>query len=139
MVSVIQQQQIDQLNINPKECIEWVKQGFLMKDEVQMPAKLSVHPQGEDFMTSMPCLLPKHDGKKYFGINTDDKTPFFMKVPKLINAALYEIRINDDVGLLSFADHSYYLAVIGPVIFIEVSTEEQRQKYGIVFTSCIDE
>ena len=68
MVSVIQQQQIDQLNINPKECIEWVKQGFLMKDEVQMPAKLSVHPQGEDFMTSMPCLLPKHDGKKYFGI-----------------------------------------------------------------------
>ena len=68
MVSVIQQQQIEQLNINPKECIEWVKQGFLMKDEAQMPAKLSVHPQGEDFMTSMPCLLPKHNGKKYFGL-----------------------------------------------------------------------
>ena len=84
-------------------------------------------------------LILDDDAKKYFGINTDDKTPFFMKVPKLINAALYEIRINDDVGLLSFADHSYYLAVIGPVIFIEVSTEEQRQKYGIVFTSCIDE
>lgn len=68
MVSVIQQQQIEQLNINPKECIEWVKQGFLMKDEAQMPAKLSVHPQGEDFMTSMPCLLPKHNGRKYFGL-----------------------------------------------------------------------
>lgn len=68
MVSVIQQQQIDQLNINPKECIEWVKQSFLMKDEAQMPAKLSVHPQGEDFITSMPCLLPKRNGKKYFGI-----------------------------------------------------------------------
>lgn len=68
MVSVIQQQQIDQLNINPKDCIEWVKQGFLMKDDAQMPAKLSVHPQGEDFMTSMPCLLPKHNGKKYFGL-----------------------------------------------------------------------
>ena len=67
-VSVIQQEQIDQLNISPKECIEWVKQGFLMKDEAQMPAKLSVHPQGEDFMTSMPCLLPKHNGKKYFGL-----------------------------------------------------------------------
>ena len=67
MVSVIQQQQIDQLNINPKECIEWVKQGFFMKDDVQMPAKLSVHPQGEDFITSMPCLLPKRNGKKYFG------------------------------------------------------------------------
>ena len=39
-----------------------------MKDDVQMPAKLSVHPQGEDFMTSMPCLLPEYNGKKYFGI-----------------------------------------------------------------------
>ena len=68
MVSIIQQQQIDALNISPKECVEWVKQGFLMKDEAQMPAKLSVHPQGEDFMTSMPCLLPKHNGKKYFGL-----------------------------------------------------------------------
>ena len=68
MVSVIQQQQIDALNISPKECIEWVKQGFLMKDDAQMPAKLSVHPQGEDFMTSMPCLLPKYNGIKYFGL-----------------------------------------------------------------------
>ena len=68
MVSIIQQQQIDALNISPKECMEWVKQGFLMKDDAQMPAKLSVHPQGEDFMTSMPCLLPKHDGRKYFGL-----------------------------------------------------------------------
>lgn len=68
MVSVIQQSQIEQLHINPLECIEWVKFGFLAKDDAQMPAKLSVHPQGEDFMTSMPCLLPKYDGKKYFGI-----------------------------------------------------------------------
>lgn len=68
MVHVIQQEQIDKLHINPKECIEWVKEGFLMKDEVQMPAKLSVHPQGEDFITSMPCLLPLRNGKKYFGL-----------------------------------------------------------------------
>lgn len=68
MVHVIQQEQIDKLHINPKECIEWVKEGFLMKDEVQMPAKLSVHPQGEDFITSMPCLLPIRNGKKYFGL-----------------------------------------------------------------------
>ena len=39
-----------------------------MKDDVQMPAKLSVHPQGEDFITSMPCLLPEKNGKKYFGV-----------------------------------------------------------------------
>lgn len=68
MVSVIQQSLIEQLNINPAECIEWVRFGFLSKDDVQMPAKLSVHPQGEDFMTCMPCLQPEYNGKKYFGI-----------------------------------------------------------------------
>lgn len=67
-VAIIQQMQIDSLHISPAECIEWVQEGFLMKDEVQLPAKLSVHPQGEDFITSMPCLLPERDGKKYFGI-----------------------------------------------------------------------
>ena len=67
-VSVIQQEQIDRLRISPKECIEWVRQGFLLKDEAQMPAKLSVHPQGEDFMTAMPCLLPELNGRKYFGL-----------------------------------------------------------------------
>lgn len=67
-VSVIQQTQIDALKISPATCVEWVKEAFLMKDDIQMPAKLSVHPQGEDFITSMPCLLPEHNGKKYFGI-----------------------------------------------------------------------
>lgn len=39
-----------------------------MKDDIQMPAKQSVHPQGEDFITSMPCLLTEHNGRKFFGI-----------------------------------------------------------------------
>jgi ornithine cyclodeaminase len=67
-VSVIQQSLIEELGVRPCDCIAWVKEGFLMKDEVQMPPKLSVLPQGDDFMTSMPCLLPERDGKKYFGV-----------------------------------------------------------------------
>ena len=67
-VSVIQQSQIDALQLNPATCVEWVKEAFLMKDDIQMPAKMSVHPQGEDFITSMPCLLPESQGRKYFGI-----------------------------------------------------------------------
>ena len=90
MVSIIQQQQIDALNISPKECIEWVKQGFLMKDDAQMPAKLSVHPQGEDFMTSMPCLLPKYNGRKYFGLKLvsriEGQTPTLKSDITLYNA-----------------------------------------------------
>lgn len=34
-----------------------------MKSECQLPAKMSVHPTGNDFFTTMPCLLPKQIGK----------------------------------------------------------------------------
>ena len=67
-IAIIQQDRIKALDISPNECIKWVEEGFRMKDDVQMPAKLSVHPQGEDFMTTMPCLLPEQEGKKRFGI-----------------------------------------------------------------------
>ena len=67
-VKIIQQNDIVGLDISPALCVEWAKNAFLLKDEAQMPAKLSVHPQGEDFITTMPCLLPAHDDKKYFGV-----------------------------------------------------------------------
>lgn len=67
-IAVISQDTIASLGITPSECIKWVEEGFLKKDLAQMPTKLSVHPQGEDFMTTMPCLLPEENGQKRFGI-----------------------------------------------------------------------
>ena len=67
-IAIIQQEHIASLNISPKECVKWVEEGFRMKDQAQMPPKPSVHPQGEDFMTTMPCLLPEMNGQKRFGI-----------------------------------------------------------------------
>jgi len=67
-IAIIQQDQITALNISPAECVKWVEEGFRMKDQAQMPPKPSVHPQGEDFMTTMPCLLPEQNGEKRFGI-----------------------------------------------------------------------
>lgn len=67
-ILVIQQEQIQELNISPSTCMEWAKEGFLIKEKAQMPPKISVHPQGEDFFTSMPCLLPTDSDKNYFGI-----------------------------------------------------------------------
>ena len=80
-VRIIQQSDIVGLGISPAVCVEWAKDAFLQKDKAQLPAKLSVHPQGEDFITSMPCLLPESKGKhptsgclppegrkRYFGI-----------------------------------------------------------------------
>lgn len=54
----ITEEQIENLGINPNTCIEWVKKAFEIKPESQLPAKMSVHPSGNDFITTMPCLLP---------------------------------------------------------------------------------
>lgn len=54
----ITEREILELNIQPSECINWVKKAFEIKKEAQLPAKSSVHPSGNDFITTMPCLLP---------------------------------------------------------------------------------
>ncbi len=57
-MKIISQAQIKALNISPVECVDWVKESFAIKKYSQLPAKISVHPQGYDFFTAMPCLLP---------------------------------------------------------------------------------
>lgn len=65
-VLIVQNKQIRDLNISPLECVAWVDESFRMKYNAQLPAKISVHPQGNDFFTSMPALLPPP--YNYFGI-----------------------------------------------------------------------
>lgn len=69
-MKIISEQLIRSLGISPKECVAWIYESFAMKQDAQLPAKISVHPADYDFFTSMPCLLP-HGGKstkRYFGI-----------------------------------------------------------------------
>lgn len=54
----ITNEQIEGLHIRPMQCVEWVTESFKMKYDAQLPPKISVHPQGIDFYTSMPSLLP---------------------------------------------------------------------------------
>lgn len=54
----ISDNEIKTLGISPLECVAWIRQSFKMKYDAQLPPKKSVHPQGIDFFTSMPCLLP---------------------------------------------------------------------------------
>ena len=65
-MKIISQQQIRGLNITPTQCVEWVKESFSLKEEAQLPAKVSLHPQGNDFFNTMPCLLPAPFN--YFGV-----------------------------------------------------------------------
>ena len=65
MKSITNQDIVD-LGISPEQCVEWVHDAFLLKSECQLPAKMSVHPSGNDFFTTMPCLLPESYGR--FGV-----------------------------------------------------------------------
>ena len=56
----IYNQDIVNLGISPYQCVEWVKEAFCLKYEAQLPPKISLHPQGNDFFNTMPCLLPQN-------------------------------------------------------------------------------
>jgi ornithine cyclodeaminase/alanine dehydrogenase-like protein (mu-crystallin family) len=65
-MKIISERQIRDLGISPSTCLKWVKESFGMKKEAQLPPKLSIHPQGQDFFNTMPCLLPPSFGR--FGV-----------------------------------------------------------------------
>ena len=62
---LITSNQIEQLGIGSADCVKWVQEAFLMKNKCQLPAKMSVHPCGNDFFTTMPCLLPEEYGGRF--------------------------------------------------------------------------
>lgn len=57
---IISDELIKDLNISYQDCYDWVKEAFLLKDKCQLPPKISLHPQGSDFINTMPCLLPEN-------------------------------------------------------------------------------
>lgn len=61
---IISERLIRSLDISPKTCVDWVHESFSMKDSAQLPTKISVHPNDEEFFTSMPCLLPSPHSTK---------------------------------------------------------------------------
>lgn len=56
---IITSEQISHLNISPRQCVDWVREAFMMKYRCQLPPKISLHPQGTDFINTMPCILPE--------------------------------------------------------------------------------
>ena len=68
-MKIISEQLIRSLGITPKQCVAWIYESFNMKQNAQLPAKISVHPADYDFFTSMPCLLPASG--EMGGVNCD--------------------------------------------------------------------
>lgn len=57
-MKIIAEPQITSLKISPSLCVEWVRESFLMKKKALLPAKISLHPQGNDFFNTMPVIVP---------------------------------------------------------------------------------
>ncbi len=62
-VLILQHNDIVNAGITPKQCVEWIEDSFRMKYESTLPPKTSIHPQGDDFFNTMPCLLPPLYGR----------------------------------------------------------------------------
>lgn len=58
-MKIITSEEIKALHISPEESVNWVREAFLIKDKCQLPPKISIHPRGNDFFNTMPCLLPE--------------------------------------------------------------------------------
>ncbi|MBR1643987.1 MAG: ornithine cyclodeaminase [Bacteroidales bacterium] len=57
-MKIISKESINALGISASVCMEWIEESFRQKYEAQLPTKISLHPQGDDFFNTMPCLLP---------------------------------------------------------------------------------
>lgn len=53
---IIGSNKIESLSIPADKCVEWVREAFIIKNQCQLPPKISLHPQGNDFFNTMPCM-----------------------------------------------------------------------------------
>lgn len=62
-VAIIGHNDIVNLHITPRQCLEWIEESFKMKYDSILPPKNSIHPREGDFFNTMPCLLPERVGR----------------------------------------------------------------------------
>lgn len=121
--------QIENLGIDPKKCIEWVTQSFSLKYESQLPPKMSVHPVGNDFFTTMPCLLPSTIGR--FGVKMVSR--ILGRNPSLkSDLLLYDSRSGE---LLALMNSDWITATrTGAVATVAIKTfrQSQSKKYSFI-------
>lgn len=97
-MKIISTEDILNLNITPGTCVDWVRESFLLKHRSQLPPKISLHPQGDDFFNTMPCLLPQEFSR--FGVKE------VRRVADAIPALCSDYLLYDSKGgdLLAFMD-----------------------------------
>ena len=66
---------IKSLSISPACCLEWVTDTLARKSEMLLPPKISLHPNTESFMNTMPCLVSDKEGKTWGGVKLVTRFP----------------------------------------------------------------
>jgi len=128
-VKIISERQIRAMGISPCTCIQWVKESFGIKKESGLPPKTSLHPQGNDFFNTMPCLLPPSFGR--FGVK--EVRRIAGAVPSLSSDILLYDSGNGD--LLAMLDGDWITTMrTGAVASLAISTfrKENAGRYGFV-------
>lgn len=128
-MKILNHKQIEALGISPKTCFEWIKESFGLKEKAQLPAKISLHPQGNDFFNSMPCVLPSPSD--YFGIKVVHRIKG--ATPALGgDILLYNSRTGE---LLALLDSDWITTMrTGAVAVLAIQTlrQSQAEVYGFV-------
>ena len=124
----ITNEDIINLNISPEQCVEWVRDAFILKSECQLPAKMSVHPTGNDFFTTMPCLLPSE--YRRFGAKVVSR--IVGRVPALkSDMMLFDSQSGE---LLAIVDCNWITAMrTGAVATLAIKTLRQSQASEYAF------
>ena len=99
-MKLITNQQILDLKISPSQIYEWVSKSIEKKELTILPPKISLHPFGEVFYNTMPCILPY---KNVEGIKTVNRYPG--RVPALNSTILLHDLKNGNLKALMDGDY----------------------------------
>ncbi|MFA5338127.1 MAG: ornithine cyclodeaminase [Candidatus Omnitrophota bacterium] len=107
---------ITSLHIAPKTCVQWVSDAFKMKHESFLPPKISIHPNKNIFINTMPCLIPS---EKRFGVKVVSRYP--ERKPSLCGDLMLYDFINGE--LLAIMDATWITAMrAGAVAALAINT-----------------
>lgn len=114
---VIQDKEVRSLGLKPKDFIDAVRHCFVHKHECQLPPKISLHPKGDDFINTMPCLLPPETNR--FGVKIVSRAKG--RTPALkSDSMLFDVKTGE---LLAVIDCDYITTMrTGAVAALAVNT-----------------
>lgn len=119
---VIQDREVRSLGLKPKDFIDSVRHCFVHKPECQLPPKISLHPKGDDFINTMPCLLPPETNR--YGVKIVSRVKG--RTPALkSDSMLYDVTTGE---LLAVIDCDYITTMrTGAVAALAVDTLKKKQ------------